>query len=743
MIFYLGNKVDDLVDEKIRLNRNTLKSWKYGYHKDLDLIVISKDGTLGTIFNINGLNIGLPEPPKDRKDIFNWDKTDKNQRWKRTPYPKGLNEKTQYNPEYNDFIMEQIRRRNEGFWIYIKGELIYLPGNSYFFLDSNNLDEGYPDFRVIQNELQIYKEACIADRRSYGIIYVKNRRFGWTAICNGEELDAGTSNSNKLLGIISKTGADSKKMFRRLVNTFKKLPVYYKPSTDSSTSPKTELIFSEQTRKRRKENEEKIVDEGLETIINWQNTVLNSYDGDKLFRLSADEGSKYPKDCRFDQYWRIVKTSLRQGKRIVGKALVGSTVNAMKKGGAEFKKVYMQSNPLQRNKNDQTVSGLYWLFISAEYGLEGFYDTYGFSIVEDPKTRIKTDLGEWTTIGSRTYLENELEALKDDPEAYNEQLRQFPRNINEAFRDESSDCNFNLVKILEQSEYNEEESNHNEYGSDEIERGNLVWKDGVQDSEVVWKPDPLKGRFWIKKGCHPPLEFRNKKEMKKKNGVLAWSPTASHIGSIGADPYNRTKSADGRGSLGSLSLTTKTNTSTLPNEDMIVEYIDRAKKVEYFFEDAILLCVYYSIPLLGELSNEAFLKHFKNRGYRHFSLNNPFKTFKELSYTERELGGAPPQNSKIADQQFYAVEAYVEDYIGVARDDSVRPNGEIGKFVFNRTLEQIKDVDLENRTKYDAYISFSLSLIANQRRVKVEKVIKPFTNPFTKYDNRKFTSKAI
>lgn len=749
MIFYLGNEITDLVEEKVRVGKNKTKSWEYGYNEQYDVIIISKDGTLGTIFQINGINIGLPEAPKDRKKILNWDKTEKNQKWKRKEPPKGLNKKTQYNEEYEQYIQEEFRRRHEGIFIFIKGKTIYLPGGSYFFFQWNRLDEGYPTFRIIQNELLIFWEACKADPRCYGMIYGKNRRFGWSSLCNNEHIESGTTNENKELGLISKTGEDGRKLFSRLIRTFKKLPPFFMPVWDGTTTPKKELLLSEPSRKKKSEEDESDFEEGLDTLIKYHSTVLNAMDGDKIFRSSIDEAAKFPKDVPFDIYWRIVKTSHRQGKRIVGKSMVGSTVNSKKKGGREFEIVYMQSDPTERNKNGQTASGLYSLFISAELGLEGYYDEYGFSIVDDPKKPIKNDLGEYISIGSNTHLDNELEGLKDDPDAYNEQLRQFPRSIKDMFRDESNDCEFNLSKLYEQLEHNKEELDEKYRGKDilinnDIERGNFTWKNAIQDTEVVWNPDPVNGRFWIKKNCHPPLEFRNKKVKKHINGVLAWSPIGNHLGAFGVDPYNRDKSADGRGSKGGIHLSTTTNTSTLPNETFILEYIDRAKKVTIFFEEVLMAMVYYSIPMLAELSNEAFLQYIVDRGYRHYSLNNPFKNYKELSPTEKKLGGAPAQNSKIADQQFYAIEAFIEDHIGVALDNRNRPKGTIGDMPFTRTLEQWKDVDLKDRTKFDAYISSSLSRIGCQRRIKKEEPKKQkLQNPFSIYDNSGNISQVV
>lgn len=728
MIFYLGHKIEEeIVDHKTRLARNKAKSWKYGYDESIDVIIISKDGTLGEIYYVNGLQIGLPEKP-DHKEILNWDKTAANQKWKREAVPAGLNEETQFDPKYVDFIETQFKRREEGVWIYLNGKAVYLTGTYWFFLSWYKEEDGYPKLRIIQNELMIFWEACKADYRSYGIIYLKNRRFGWSALCNNEKLEIGSKTENKLLGMISKKGNDAKKLFKRLVTAFKRLPPFFQPEVDGNTTPKTELIFSEASKKR-KTGEKITAGEGLDTVISWANTEGNAFDGDKMFRVSCDECGKWPKDVPFSQYWSVVKTCLRLGSRIIGKAMVGSTVNAMKKGGSEFKKIWELSDQLDRNLNKQTKSGLYRLFIDAAFCIEGFFDLYGFSIVEDPEQPILNELNELKSIGAITFLKNELDCLKDDPEEYNEFLRQFPRTERDAFRDEATDCSFNLMKLQEQIDHNEFDLK-----PDEIERGNFTWVGGVQDTTVQWNPNP-NGRFWIAKHCHPTEDFRNRKEKKLINGILAWAPTASHIGCFGVDPYNRSKTVDSRGSLGAAHLSTKTNTSALPNEAFILEYIDRPATVELFFEDMLMMMVYYSMPMLCELSNEKFLTMIKDRGYRHFSMNNPFKNWTQLSATEKEFGGLPPQDAKIGDQQFYAIESYIEDYVGVARESGNRLLGEMGYMPFTRTLMQWKDVDPKQRTKYDAYISSSLSRLGNQKLEIKVKDREPRVIPLTMYNN--------
>lgn len=740
MIHYLGKKVEIDIDPFVKTSWNKAKKWRYGYNEQINVIIISKDGTLGDVYSVNGINIGLPEVP-NKKEIINHEKFPKDQKWKREELPQGLNEKTQNEPRFEQYIDLQFKRRFEGVWIYIKGQPVYIPGTYWFGIQWVRDEVDYPDFRNIQNELMIFWEACKADQRCYGMQYVKNRRIGASFLSIVELLESGSINEDKLLGIVSKSGGDSQKLFNRLVKGFKRLPCFFKPLQDGTNTPKKELVFDVPTKRKGKNDVES--EEGLSTIIYWVNTTINAMDGDAIFRSVLDESGKYPKDVPFDKYWYIVKTSHSKGIRITGKSMVVSTVNAKNKGGQEYENIWDASEISVRDKNGQTESGLYRIFIPAKYCLEGMFDEYGFTIIEDPEKPIMTDEGIMTSIGSITWLQNKADSIKN-PEDLNEFYRQFPNEVEDAFRDESGNCAFNTINLAEQLRHNKNVLLDNTTGNEEVERGNFSWVNGIQDTTVQWNPDPLNGRFWIAKKCHPSPEYRNLKEKKTVNGITAWSPVNEHIGCFGVDPYNTSESADGKGSMGAILLTTKYNTGPFPNNALILEYLDRAPKIELFFEDVLMAMVYFSMPMLCELSNYEFLRMIKNRGYRHFSLNNPYKTYAELNPAEKEFGGVPPQNDKIGEQQFYATEAYVFDYMGVAKNDQNRLVGEMGYFPFSRTIEQLQKVDVKKRTKFDAYIGLSLSLIGNQKRIYKAIEQKPIqlSSLFKTFDNTGNVSKS-
>ena len=133
---------------------------------------------------------------------------------------------------------------------------------------------------------------------------------------------------------------------------------------------------------------------------------------------------------------------------------MGSTSNALDKGGDNFKKLYNSSDVTKRNANGQTRSGLYSLFIPMEWNYEGFIDSYGLPVFNKPEEGTVGPQGDEIEVGVIEHWGNEVEGLKGDQDALNEFYRQFPRTEEHAFRDETKNSIFNLAKIYEQIDYN-------------------------------------------------------------------------------------------------------------------------------------------------------------------------------------------------------------------------------------------------------------------------------------------------
>jgi len=717
-----------------RLNKG--KKWKQGYNKEHDVVVLSDTGQIGEIYNIQGLHIALPKPPKN---VY----SNKDKKWKQLEKPEILKKiKTIFDwrayPEdqkeqWHEYIDGEFDKRNGGFWFNNNGTPTYITGTHYMYLQWSKIDVGAPNFREANRLFFIFWEACKVDKRCYGMCYLKNRRSGFSFMSSAETVNLATISSDSRYGILSKSGSDAKKMFTdKVVPISINYPFFFKPIQDGMDRPKSELAYrvpaSKFTRKKIETNEKLEEIKGLDTTIDWKNTGDNSYDGEKLSLLVHDESGKWERPDNILNNWRVTKTCLRLGSRIIGKCMMGSTSNALDKGGDNFKKLYNDSDVTKRNRNGQTKSGLYSLFIPMEWNFEGFIDEHGQPVFNTPERDVCGPDGELIDVGVINHWENEVDGLKDDQDALNEFYRQFPRTEEHAFRDETKNSIFNLVKIYEQIDYNEGIAS-----SASVTTGSFQWVNGIKDTQVVFTPNPS-GRFkisWV-----PPARLQN--NIINKNGIKY--PGNEHMGAFGCDSYDISGTVDGRGSNGALHGLTKFSMEDAPPNHFFLEYVARPQTAEMFFEDVLMSLIFYGMPLLAENNKPRLLYYLKRRGYRGFSMNRPDKVWNKLSVAEKEVGGIPNSSEDIKQAHAAAIEMYINDHVGVKND------GSYGSVYFNETLNDWAKFNINKRTKHDASISSGLAVMACNRNLykpTADRIIQPLNLTVSKYSNDGLSSKII
>lgn len=736
-------QLENVIPNSVISSKNKAKSWAYGYDKKYDVIVISKTGEIGDIVSIQGLVVALPKTPKE---YIQRSSVKKDQYWERSELPNELskiqsifqwNEKpSEFKDRWVDYIESEFDKREDGVWFMNNGVPTYITGAHYMYLQWASIDIGYPDYREANRVLYIYWEACRADNRSFGIDYLKIRRSGFSFMSSSECSNIGTLAKDARVGILSKTGADAKKMFTdKVVPITNRLPFFFKPIKDGMDKPKTELAFRIPASKITKKNmytQEADDVEGLDTTIDWKNTDDNSYDGEKLLLLVHDESGKWIKPNNILNNWRVTKTCLRLGSKIIGKCMMGSTSNALSKGGDNFKKLYEDSNVNNRNMNGQTKSGLYSLFIPMEWNMEGFIDRYGMPVFHRPEKPVLGIDNEMIHNGAIDYWEAEVDSLKNDADALNEFYRQFPRTESHAFRDESKLSLFNLTKIYQQIDYNDSliKDHH-------VTRGSFSWKDGINDTKVIFSPNNS-GRFYI--SWNPKAHMQNK--IIVKNGIKF--PGNDHIGAFGCDSYDISGVVGGGGSNGALHGLTTYHMDEAPVNTFFLEYIARPQTAEIFYEDVLMACVFYGMPILIENNKPRLLYHFKNRGYRGFCMNRPDKHYTNLSKTEKELGGIPNSSEDIKQAHASAIESYIEKYVGMDNDGTYRDVGDMGDMIFIRTLEDWAKFDISDRTKHDASISSGLAIMATQKNLYLpQKKQSKIKINFARYSNKGTISEII
>jgi len=681
-------------------------------------IKIDPNGTEGEVVELHGLFVVLPKKPIRSKILFH-DQPKQLQMWKRISMPeelqriRGMDEwlekPSEFRKKFRSYIEQEFQRRRDGVWFYNNGEPTYITGRHYMFLQWSKIDIGYPSYLAFQKEIFTHMAACEADPRCFGQLYTKCRRSGYTNICSSVLVDEASQVKEKLLGIQSKTGKDSQEniFMKKVVAIFRSYPFFFKPIQDGTTNPRMELAFREPSKRITKNNKTSHRGDALNSVINWKNTTNNAYDGEKLHMLYLDEAGKWEKPTDIREAWRIERTCLIVGKKVIGKAMVGSTVNPMNKGGEEYRDLWKDSDPNERNQNGRTRSGLYRIFIPAYNALEGFFDIYGNAVVDDPDQSVQIHGidGDVIDIGSRKYLKNERQSFKDDPSELNEIIRQFPFTEDEAFRDSIEGSLFNIGKIYQQIDHNES------LYPNPVVKGNFVWRS--KDEEVVFSPDP-NGRFRV--SWMPPDHLRNKKCEERGKKI---APN-SHIGVGGVDSYDLDSTVDGRGSKGALHMYNKFSMDA-PCNMFVVEYASRPDLASIFYEDVLMCAFFYGYPLLVENNKYGIVRYFESRGYDGYLMDRPDHLKTSNSSANVRTKGIPSNSQDVIQSHAQSIEAYIHDHVGIKAETE-----EFGKMYFNKTLEDWIGYKIDKRTKFDLTISSGLALLGAQK-VKKEKVESNFS----------------
>lgn len=264
------------------------KDW---YNEDKDAVKICPFSTEGEIITLHNLNIQLPAVPDDKSKILFYDKKREDQYWVRPEPPRGIDPD---NVElFEEYILEEFRRRREGIWFMNNGKPVYLTGNMYFALTwMKMLDNGgYMDFRYAQLNMFYFSEACIVDKRCLGELFVKSRRTGFTYQIISIFLNQSTSTRNNNFGMTSKTEGDAEKAFLKYRYAMINLPFYFRPVIYGKLDSVKSFEFAapaDNTKASKKRNVLNSSDY-LNSKIDYDSTKDDAYDGQALFMYLGDE----------------------------------------------------------------------------------------------------------------------------------------------------------------------------------------------------------------------------------------------------------------------------------------------------------------------------------------------------------------------------------------------------------------------------------------------------------------------
>lgn len=723
------------IPEDVVLSNNNSKKWKYGYNDEYDLVIISKNGTIGQIIVVNDLKIALPEKPKQ---IRGYNLQPSYQKWKRYDVPKELmffdkyykdetNTDSILNSVYRkhiDFIKNDIDRIENGTFFMNDGEVVFITGFHYFFLQHYLLTNmrRYGDFRMPQRDYFIWLEACFADERCLGSLLLKARRSYFSTSSGSIVLCDSVLTKNAFFPIVSKKDKDAQTLFSdHIIKPLNALPKHLQPQRTGEVSPKQELFFTA-PKKKLTTNQKGTSSgtDGLNTLVTFYSTTIDAYDGTQVHKSINDEIGKLKGNLDINEYWdQAHKMCHILGSKVVGKAICGSTANPPNQGGRNYEMFYNNSKLSTRGRTGQTKTGLYCIFIPADYSLYGYCDEFGYAVIEDPEFPIKNEIGDIIKNGAKTFLDEQELSCEGNLKKLNAQKRNNPRVDNDAFLDEDATSMYGTEGVTNHANFMKTFVNTEKY-KEKLFKFDLYWIDGIQDNPAgVEMKRSKNGRFqgyWL-----PPLEFRNK--VKVKDGGRRY-PVNTEFGAFGVDPYQSDRAKYGTGSNQGFVGLTKNNEYLLTEKErnkVFLYYNFRPDTVEDAIDDVIKAIVYFSMPILPETNKDKLVTTLYNRGYRGYVLEDPTKLKSELGSDGKKYGGIKSSPATVTDQQ-EALKTFVIENIP---DDVDEDNLTIP---FLPILEELQIYKSEIRQKCDSTVALQLAVLANntayrKRQPKTEETI--------------------
>lgn len=715
---------------------------------------------LSGIDDIEPYQLKLPDPPPI-EEFINYGLPPDSQYFKRIELPvelKILDKKVktgqlkrkdaiahiESSKELCDFVESLWHKRIHGEFQIINGVPLHISPTYWGYLNFWEMNIGLPDFRADFHHyctdlwfFNFWDYLVVPNQFCDGAIEMTQRQVGKSYKLGWILYEPTSRMYDCHAGLQSKTDDDAEQTFTKcIVKPWRRLPFFFQPIYSNSTYPKAEgLQFTPRGKKGEHDSMDSLDSDELMGTVTYRASELMAYDGATLLRYGADESGKTTSVDSYDR-WEVVKPSLR---RMKGKAYMPTTVEEMEKmGGKFFKKMWDDSDrrkdkkdkeDIKVDENGETDSGL-WGWFTPSYCNE-LWDEYGFSIISTITTRQKEYL---KSKGEKIYWKCGIDLINDRIDKVSNSIkkqaliRKHPRNIREAFRSATTVCHFNLEIINKRLDYF-----FMGYGEQKqiMQFGKFKWVDGIFGGTVEFVDTGWENARFHKIILPNEQDWCNKKIPASHEGKWKPSNTSKFCGS--ADPFKyRTKDVKYKKDMsdGACHIYAyydpnvdggKSDTEWL-TDDFVLEYLHRPESPDEFCEDVLMIAIYYGCKIYPENNLDNVAIKFKDWGFENYIQVGRKLTINSeagMVYADESRGGATT-NTKMIETMFRHVQQYVLNA------------GKRCKFY--RTLNDFKEVDIEDLNPYDLFVSASYCLMngfeinnpANAKKKADESVKPPF-----------------
>lgn len=630
---------------------------------------------------IGELDVRLPEPPRwNEIDGYNLPKEKQKFTYQYRPKDDEITE---------EFLTEEYNKIINGYWFYNNGNLEYITGAHYFTLNYWK-DKGKQLLFVdAQRDVFLWWASIEQNSNLTGGNLITNRRFGKTLMATAIGYYRTSTVSDRRCGIQSKTNKDGEGVFKKLIDSWIRLPDWLKPIDTGVTRPKTILEFypaSEKSTKKLK----KVYADALFSSIDFRASVEEAYDGEELHTHIDDEVGKTI-EINTDTRYGIIKFCLMKGPSIIGKILRTTTVEDMdKKGGKNMKKTWDESRMNTLNPNTgRTTTHLTNLLITADYGFLGnhpvtgepFVDEYGYSNRELARQYI---LSTWEN------LEGADLASAQQKNPLSEKHVWQAKNFGGCFDNELLQTQ---LDYLERTNDREEEN-----APRNLIRKVTFYRD---DEGVKWRDDPNGNCEMVWDFPDPSLARKN-----KINSLGVLTPDNDASFAIGVDPVGATITTGSEKSQAVAYVYRKGDINDPENSAlMVLRYAPPRRSIRFkadFHRYVMMLCEYYGCKANYESNIDDYYEKFIEEGYKNFVMWRPKSTIDPQRKNVKIKYGTPSNDPFALQKQTDIADEYIK----------MRYH----KIYFVELVRQLIAFDPADRTHYDDCIAFFMALIAGTDR---------------------------
>lgn len=514
------------------------------------------------------------------------------------------------NPKYYaseiEFIQNEWFKRENIYWFFNNGKPTCITGDHYFNCAYWTIDGACPDFRIRDWKWFWFWDFVYNDNNCYGFNYPKPRREGATTKVSCIRWNHAARFPYYKTGLQSKVESDAAKVHEMHVREPGKLiPFFFQPVQYGKINNISEIKFFTPEARTHPDYGAR----ALNSIIDYESSGEKAYDGTKQNLIHNDEIGK-TEEANVKMRVAIQKPCLmhierRSNKK--GKMINTSTVDEMEKGGgSQFKSVCDDSDYYKRNKNGQTDTGLYNLFLSASEGLEEtnpktgepFIDKYGYCDKEEVIA----------------FLTNQRESLRKAGRIieYIELCRQFPLTWKDCWKTSAKMCRFNLIILQDRIDYYST-------GNDEVVKGNFEWLGGNKFGKVYF--NPCKEGRWTISYQFKDFAFANRQYF--MDGHLYPNNKMKFIAGADAFRYSTIKKSDklsdGGGAVyykfDRLVDHVGKDPALMESDRFVATYSYRPPTTEEYCEDMLKMCIYYGCEVFPENNVNIVSDYFRQNGF--------------------------------------------------------------------------------------------------------------------------------